>query len=143
MLCILYVNAVGALLAVVGLLVERVLPSGSPRRWVWCATIPVSLVLPGFYRFHNPWAILPLLEQQGPQTPLAGVSSAVPSALLDPAWWAHVASYDRSINRLWLIVSGLILIWALVNAMRVSHLLSVSRGRTDSRKAAIVDGVPV
>ena len=35
MLCVLYVNAVTALLCIVVMLVERVLPADWPRRWLW------------------------------------------------------------------------------------------------------------
>ena len=52
MLCILYVNAVGALLGMVGLSIERMLPSGAPRRWVWCLIVPLSIFVPGLS--HQP-----------------------------------------------------------------------------------------
>src|SRR4051812_13680292 len=53
LLCILYVNAVGALLCVAGILVERGPPAAFARRWLWCVMIPVSVALPGYYRYHH------------------------------------------------------------------------------------------
>ena len=57
MLCILYVNAVGALLGIAGRLVERVLPASFARRWVWAVIIPISLFVPGYYRGHHAAAV--------------------------------------------------------------------------------------
>lgn len=120
MLCILYVTVFGTLLGVVGLLVERVLPSTFPRRWLWCVIIPTSIIIPGLYRAHHTFSVNDVLEQRA-----AG-------------WWAHTESYDTTINRVWLVVSGVLLIWGLVNLWRVSRVISQSR-----KRPAIVDGVPV
>ena len=57
MLCILYVNAVGALLAIAGISIERLLPTTAPRRWLWCLIIPASMFVPGFYRMHHNWIV--------------------------------------------------------------------------------------
>jgi beta-lactamase regulating signal transducer with metallopeptidase domain len=142
MLCILYVTVVGTCLGVVGLLVERMLPPTASRRWVWCVIIPISMVIPGYYRWHHNWSVISALQQQGMTPPPA---SRLPlPAIFDPAWWTHTQAFDADINRLWIVISGMLLIWALTNAMRVSHIVSSSRqGRGDPRQPTIVDGVPV
>src|SRR6266404_4974784 len=144
MLCILYVTVVGTCLGVLGLLVERMLPATAPRRWIWCLVIPISMVLPGYYRWHHNWSVIPALQQQGTTSPLGQVAGTASLTLFDPAWWAHTESYNASINRLWLVISGVLLVWGLTSAMRVSHIVSSSReGRGDRRRPKIVDGVPV
>jgi bla regulator protein BlaR1 len=143
MLCILYVTVVGACLGVVGLLIERILPATAPRRWVWCAIIPISMVLPGYYRWHRNWSVTPVLQHDAP-APLVDVIGAASLALFDPTWWAHAESYNATINQLWIIVSGILLIWGLTNAMRVSHIVSLSRAwGGDPNHGTMVDGVPV
>ncbi|MDP9206709.1 MAG: M56 family metallopeptidase [Gemmatimonadota bacterium] len=144
MLCILYVNAVGMCLGLAALLLERALPSMSPRRWVWCVIIPISIVLPGFYRGHHAWSIADAFEQQAARPPLGDVFGTASLTLLDPGWWAQIASYDTSINRLWLTASAVLLLWGLASAWRVSRVLSLSRRlRGDAKWPATVDGVSV
>lgn len=142
MLCILYVNAVGMLLVVAGVLVERVLPATLPRRWVWCLLIPISIILPGYYRWHHMVSVGDV--QQAVQPPLGHALGMTSITALDPVWWARIESYDTSINRLWLTVSAVLLLWGLANAWRVSRVVSLSRRqRDDAGGPAIVDGVPV
>lgn len=133
MLCLLYVSTVGLLLGVVGLIVERMLPTTSARRWLWSAIIPISVALPGYYGQHHTWSVLQALDQ--PSVTHASMSA------LDPAWWEHIRSMNPIINRYWLLASGVLLIWGLANAMRVSYLVALSRQGT--RNPPIVDGVPV
>jgi bla regulator protein BlaR1 len=141
-LCILYVNAVGMLLVVAGVLVERVLPATFPRRWVWCVVIPISIILPGYYRSHHMVSVTDV--QRAVQPPLGHAFGAASITALDPAWWAHIESYDTSINRLWLTASAVLLLWGLANALRVSRVLSLSRRqRGDADGPAIVDGISV
>ena len=122
MLCILYVNAVGMLLGIAGVLAERALPAAFARRWVWCIIIPISVVLPGYYRGHHNWSVVDALQQ--------------------PAMRA--ATYDVTINRVWLTVSAMLLLWGLANAWRVSRVIRLSRKeRGDNSGSAIVDGIPV
>ena len=90
MLCILYVNAVGMLLVVAGVLVERVLPATFPRRWVWCVVIPISVILPGYYRGHHMVSVVDV--QQAVQPPLSHAFGTASITALDPAWWAHFES---------------------------------------------------
>ena len=122
MLCILYVNAVAMLLGVAGVLAERALPAAFSRRWVWCIIIPVSVVLPGYYRGHHNWSVVEALQQLA----------------------MRAATYDTTINRVWLTVSAMLLLWGLANAWRVSRVIRLSRReRGDNAGRAIVDGIPI
>ena len=142
MLCILYVTAVGTLLSVAGVLVERVLPAAFPRRWIWCVIIPISVALPGYYRWNHNMAVSDV--QQAVQPALSHALGVGSMTALDPAWWAQVQSYDSVINRVWLPVSALLLLWGLASAWRVSRIVGLSRrSRSDANGPAIVDGVPV
>ena len=122
MLCILYVIAVGTLLGAAGALAERALPAAFPRRWLWCIIIPVSVVLPGYYRGHHSWPVADALVEQA----------------------VRAQSYDTSIQRVWLTASALLLLWGLASAWRVARVVSLSRrGRLNAGGATIVDGIPV
>jgi beta-lactamase regulating signal transducer with metallopeptidase domain len=122
MLCILYVNLAGLCLGLAALCLERALPATFPRRWIWCLVIPTSIVLPGLYRTHHAWSVADVFVQ--------------------PATVAQ--TFDTSINRVWLTISGLLLLWGLASAWRVSRAVSLSRkGRDDANEIAIIDGVPV
>ncbi|HEY1952037.1 MAG TPA: hypothetical protein VGG76_04465, partial [Gemmatimonadaceae bacterium] len=92
MLCILYVNLVSACLGLAAILVERALPVGASRRWIWAAVIPLSMFIPGYYRNHHNWSLIPALESRTRSMP-AQVS------LFDPGWWAHTVAWDSAINR--------------------------------------------
>jgi beta-lactamase regulating signal transducer with metallopeptidase domain len=142
MLCILYVIAVGTLLSVAGVLIERALPATFPRRWVWCVIIPVSVALPGYYRGHHAVAVIEV--QQAVQPTLGDALGVGPMTALDPAWWAQVQSYDSVIRQLWLTGSVLLVLWGLASAWRISRIVFLSRRhRADANGPAIVDGVPV
>ena len=144
MLCIAYVTAVGTLLGVVGLLIERVLPATAARRWLWCVIIPVSMVIPGVYRWRHNWAVTEIPARQTVESTLSHTIEMAALTPLDRAWWARTESYDQTINQFWLIVSGMLVVWGLTNAMRVSHIVSSSRGqRAGERRLATIDGVPV
>ena len=122
MLCILYVNLAGLCLGLAAVFFERALPATAPRRWLWCLVIPTSVVLPGLYRFHHSWSVANVFVQ--------------------PA--AVAQTYDSSLNRVWLTISGLLLLWGLVSAWQVSRAVTLSRkGRGDADGIAIIDGVPV
>jgi bla regulator protein blaR1 len=142
MLCILYVIAVGTLLGMVGLLIERALPATVARRWLWCVLIPISMAIPGVYRGRHNWAVTEISAQQATQPSLGhSMASLTP---LDRDWWARTESYDTTINQVWIIVSGMLLIWGVINAMRVWHIVSASREeRGDDKQLSIVDGIPV
>lgn len=125
MLCILYVNAVTALLGVVVLLVERVLPTTWSRRWMWCGALVISVALPGYYRNHHNWA----------------VGQLPADASLDTSWWSRVESLDSGIQAFWLISSTLLVAWGLVNALRVAIL--IRSARKESQNPSRIDEVPV
>ena len=122
MLCILYVIAVGMLLGAAGVLVERILPAAVARRWVWCLTIPISVVVPGYYRGHHSAVVGTLGTDASPGGATAG-------------WWGHVQALDPTINRLSMAASLLLVAWLLLNAGWV--LL-----RANGRRATL-EGVPV
>ncbi|HEV7593444.1 MAG TPA: M56 family metallopeptidase [Gemmatimonadaceae bacterium] len=131
MLCILYVNLAGFCLGLAAVFFERALPPTAPRRWLWCLVIPTSVVLPGLYRTHHAWSVADVFVQ--------------------PATVAQ--SYDSSINRVWLTLSGLLLLWGLVSAWQVSRAVRLSLKQRDqgtvrdpaspSTLPAVIDGVPV
>jgi len=133
MLCILYVNTVGTLLGIMGLLAERALPTRSARRWVWTLVIPLSVFLPGVYQAQHTVSMFEVLSQPA----VATLPSFAP---LDPAWWVGIAAYDVIIGRIWLTASVLVLLWGLGNFLWVAHVIRSSRGR---RRPLILDGVPV
>lgn len=121
MLCILYVNAVGMLLGIAGVLTERVLPATFSRRWMWCVIITASLFIPGYYRTHHMWALGDAFAGQ-----------------------TQLESYNTSIHRVWLTASALLVVWGLANLSRVLFVLYESRGRRGLPGATtILDGVPV
>ncbi|HEY8831787.1 MAG TPA: hypothetical protein VIM21_04705, partial [Gemmatimonadaceae bacterium] len=101
MLCILYVNLAGLCLGLAALFFERALPATSPRRWLWCLVIPMSVFLPGFYRFHHAWSVADVFVQ--------------------PATVAE--TFDTNINQVWLTLSGLLILWGLIGAFQVSRIL--------------------
>ena len=122
MLCILYVNAVGMLLGIAGVLAERALPTAFARRWVWCIIIPISMFIPGYYRWHHNWSVMGSLQQ--------------------PA--IRASTYDLTIGRVGLTVSVMLILWGLANAWRVARVIQLSRReRGQNRGRAIVDGIPV
>ncbi|HUQ19450.1 MAG TPA: M56 family metallopeptidase [Gemmatimonadaceae bacterium] len=120
MLCLLYANFIATLFALVGVLVERALPVRFPRRWLWSALIPISLAVPGTYRYQHNIAI----------GDVTGQSSV--------GWWAAIDSYCSAIERVWLGVSLILVVWGLINILRVAHTVRGSRRRTTT-----VDGVRV
>lgn len=150
MLCILYVNVIGACLSVIGHLVERAMPATASRRWIWCAVIVLSMALPGYYRSHHSWDVT---AGSGLTTAGQSAEPSPPQALalrtgwlspFDKEFWARVESYDMKINQFWLILSGLLLIWGVANAMRVSDVVGSSRGnQRDPRTPTVIDGVPI
>jgi beta-lactamase regulating signal transducer with metallopeptidase domain len=121
LLCVFYVIAVGTLLSVIGLLIERTLPPGAPRRWIWCLTIAANMLVPAIYR--------------GVHT--TTVASGHTHGSSANASWLLSAQFDRMFETLWYGTSALLLLWFAFNAMRVAHTLrSTQRQRT-------IDGVSV
>src|SRR5215207_2138716 len=117
MLCILYVNAIAFCLGIIGLVVERLMPAVSGRRWVWCAVIALTFIIPPVYRAQHNMAV---------------------------STWAPAGEYHELINRWWLVSSATLLIWGLVSVIRIAGIVYSSR-RAQRRQGApeVVDGVPV
>jgi beta-lactamase regulating signal transducer with metallopeptidase domain len=135
MLCILYVNVIGACLGVAALLVERSLPAAWPRRWVWCIAIAISMTLPGVYKAHHAWAVTDRSDQHVHQTTVS---------VLDRGWWAHTDSLNGAINRIWLVSSSALLAWSMASMLLVAAAIRLSRqGRESRNDPTLVDGVPV
>jgi beta-lactamase regulating signal transducer with metallopeptidase domain len=131
MLCILYVIAIGTLLGLAGHLVEQSLPAGTPRRWIWCVVIAVTMLVPPIYRANH----------------VATVGAARGMHAHDAAatgWQASVQSLDPVINDVWLAATAVLLVLGLADVLRVS--LAVRRARRTRPGAGgstTVDGVPV
>lgn len=120
MLCILYVNLVGSLLAIMGILAEQSLPAKFPRRWIWCGIILSGMAIPGAYRIKHNVEIADVMNQ-----------SAV-------GWWAGIESYCSTINRVWPLLSMGLMVWGVANLLRVARTVHMSRGN-----AQMIDGVSV
>jgi bla regulator protein BlaR1 len=147
MLCILYVIVIGACLGLVGLFAEHARPVRSPRRWIWCVTISLSVLAPPLSKARHAIPVRELLEHEAFAAPggsTGPIDGGARFALLDSAWWAESPAYDVIINPLWLVSSGVLLFWALVHASFAARLVWSSRSKvTGSRGPAIVDGVEV
>jgi len=129
LLCILYVNAVGFLLGNIGVLVERLLPTTMARRWIWCVILLASIALPGYYRYHHAFAV--------------GGTSDAAMVVLDAGLASQISALDIAIGHVWTIATGLLALWALVNAGWVSHMVRVSRTRLRGSVPSAIGGVPV
>jgi hypothetical protein len=144
MLCIFYVIAVGTCLGLFGLLVERLLPPRAPRRWLWCAIIAMSIVLPGYYRWHHNWSVLEALDRHAVGQPPVHALGIASLSVLDRDWWLGTRAYDATINRFWLGISALLIVLGVANAWRVSRVVRRSRRpRGTASGPTTVDGVPV
>jgi len=141
-LCIVYVTLVGAFLGVVGVMIEKLIPPRWPRRWIWCVILTLSVFLPGYNRFHHNWSVTEALQQT--QGTSASVDTHSQLAILTPSWWEHLETYNRPINIIWQLASGLLIVWGVANAIRVWDIVSdARRGRRESNSPEIVDGVQV
>jgi beta-lactamase regulating signal transducer with metallopeptidase domain len=138
MLCLLYVNAVGALFGLVGLSIERLLPPNATRRWIWCLVIPLSMFVPGFYRNHHNWVVTDVAHTTASHPETASMNGGLTP--LDRDWWARTSSYDLAINRVWWTISLILLVWGVSNALRVAFLVFAARRRAGRE---LVDGVPI
>ena len=140
MLCILYVIAVGTCLGFIGLLVERALPETWARRWLWCAVIALSMIIPPLYRARHTSSVVELL--QGPAAQSHATHAA--TAASTPAWLTQVEALNPIINQIWIISSTGLLLWGLVGVLWVAGVVHVSRRRRGIRGGpTVVDGVPV
>ena len=119
MLCILYVIAVGTCLGLAGLLLESSLPAGRPRRWVWCITIALSIVIPAVYRTqHN-----------------ATVASLADVAA-NTSWWVRIGAFDSMLGQLWGVSSLLLIAWGMASVLWTGYLM-----RRTQRDRTVVNGV--
>lgn len=143
MLCILYVNLVGICLGIAATLVERVLPDGASRRWIWCAVIPLSMFFPGYYSTHHTWSVVPALEHQAAQSPVMHALGTGPLPVFDAGWWAHARSYDIVIAQIWYYLSAIVVALTLANAWRVWRIVRLSRRHSPPGRQTVIDGVPV
>src|ERR1700712_4869710 len=125
MLCILYVTTIALLLGTFGVLAERLLPAWFSRRWIWFATLSTSVVLPGYYRFHH------VMMLDG--TTFGAITAA------DAGLLRRFNAFGASISSGGLVVSVLLVLWAIFNAAWISRRL---RGTQVSQRVAstAVDG---
>lgn len=121
MLCILYVNLVGALLGVVGLLVDRVLPATWSRRWMWVLIIALSVIAP----------------------PIARINHTASLGAVEPSWLVKAESFGPEIQTVWLYMTGLLIFWGFANAVRVWRIVRAARRDGAGNTPSILDGVPV
>jgi bla regulator protein blaR1 len=134
MLCILYVNMLGGILGVAARLVEALLPSGVPRRWVWCLAIALSVSIPSVYQAKHAAPVETMLAR-APVIGHAGASSI--SGL-----WSRDSALARIIGPAWIIASSLLIMLGLSEAWRVARRLQASCGM-GARHELDVDGVSV
>jgi TonB family protein len=133
----LYCLAVGALLSLAALAMERAMRAFHlPQRWVWAAAMVLTLALPAAARW------LPRAEPTVPaasyervmQTPIP--PGDVPAAAVESAPRIDLASLDRPLAIGWMALSAAALL-ALIAAW------AVLERRRRGWRAAEVDGVPV
>ncbi len=126
LLCVGYVIAVGTLLAVVGWLVERALPVGAPRRWVWTGTIALSFILPGLYR--------------GVHT--AAIDGSLHGGIDPSLAWFLAPAFDRWFTIAWLTVSTGLAAWVALAWWRHGRALRTAVvERIDGVPAHVVEGL--
>lgn len=144
MICILYVNAIGLLLGIAGLLVERALPGTFSRRWVWIAVIAISMTVPGVYQAKHRASVADVLELETVGTTLDPVLGTTSLAVLDPEWWNRLGSHDSQVRQLWLIASVVITLLGLANALQVWRIIRQERSKlSNARTPQVIDNVPV
>ena len=142
MLCILYVNAIGLMLGIAGVLVERALPGTFSRRWVWCAVIAISMTIPPVYQASHRASVTAVLGNETVRPALDHALGMTSLALLDPEFWTRVGSLDTTIHRVWLTGSALIIVWGIFNAWYIYRIVSRAR-RKRHGAPAVVDNVNV
>ena len=144
MVCILYVIAIGTLLGMVGLLVERVLPpTTTSRRWIWCAVIAVNMAIPGIYRTNHKSSVTEVLENKVVPSHLGHAVGTASLNALNDGWAARIESLNPVIERIWLVAAGMLVLWGAASVGRVYFLVARSRKRSASGAPSVVDGVSV
>jgi hypothetical protein len=135
LLCILYFVAVSACLGGAGALVESALPATAPRRWVWCAVLVLSVVVPPVVSLQHSAPAIELWGHQLVRLDVGHAHGAASSGLLSPAWLdCSRAPYADLFGRLSGLATVVLLAWGAASAWRVARL---------PRRARVVDGVPV
>ena len=137
-LCMLYFVVFGTALAAATALCEQALPARTSRRWIWLAAIVLSIAIPILTSIYRSSAEIAVLGHRFVSLP----STARP---LD-AWYEglhHAWLYCHSPTAVFFMqtgwaVTGLLFLWSLANAWRVSRLTARSRMREQ-----LVDDVPV
>ncbi len=144
MACILYVIAVGTLLGIAALLIERTLPSTTTsRRWLWCAVIALNVALPPIYNANHRSSITDVLEEQAVQSGIGHTLASASVKVLDDGLSARILGLDPMIQRYWLFTSALLVLWGLATTVRISALMRRSRRPGEKRHTGVIDGFPV
>ena len=140
-LCMAYFVAFGMALGAVGVLLERSLPAGMPRRWPWLAVIALSIALPILTAYQHASADLSFLGHHLASVPRVDDAPNAWYAGLDRAWLHCDSPTAVLFVRLSMGAAALLLAWAVVAEWRVTRLaLPEGAGRADERE---VDGARV
>lgn len=145
MLCILYVNLVGALMGVVGHLVDRAMPATWSRRWMWCVIIALSVILPPISRTNHTAALIPMIQNEAVTLPLPGAPSLSlpPLGAVNPTWLVRGETFGGIIQAVWFYMTVLLIFWGTVSVVRVWYIVRAARKDRTAHKPAMLDGVPV
>ena len=136
-LCMLYFVVFGTALAAAAALCEQALPERTSRRWIWLAAIVLSIAIPILTSIYRSSAEIAVLGYRFFSLPSAAQAPDAWYDGLHRAWlYCHSPTASFFMQLGW-AVTGLLLLWALANARRVSRL---TRRSTVSE---LVDGVPV
>src|SRR5215203_3880860 len=111
-LCLLYFFAVGSWLGAAGLLAERALPRTAPRRWIWCATLVSSVVLPLLLSATHSSHVIGLWGHEVVRVPPAHHLTDAGTASTLRAWLDCSAGFGAVLLRIWLGGTVLVLGWA-------------------------------
>ena len=141
MVCILYVIAIGTLLGMVGLLIERVLPPNTTsRRWIWCAVIAINMTI-GHYSTHTSHRSPKYSENQVVPSHLGQRGRHRALTALNGGWAARIESLKSDDQRVWMIASGLCALGALPPLPASLFWWRASRRLAEADCTSIVDGV--
>lgn len=141
MLCILYLFATSACLSVAGALLEYALPPGASRRWLWSATIVVSVALPIWtILFHTAsglqlWGHIVVDLSHRPATGGGSLGTT--------GWLMSDAFYHQFIKPVLFLSSFAITSWGAASALWLRRLVRAVRSTTVSDQQYLVDGIPV
>ena len=125
MLCILYVNAIAALLSISALMLDRATPAGSARRrWIWTAAIALGVLVPPVYQANHVSSVTDLLQAQAAGDGIGNLLANSPLSVFHPEWWQKTRGYGATITEFWLIFSATLVIWGVATAIRIGVLLS-------------------